>query len=146
MTPTSNETKRQCTPSAKTLSTSLRHASATDSSTVLGRSRWGANFDQTVVAGIATSTRSKILFVPSHPSADRLQKNHTSQVDLACTPPLPTSVDEAIRERGKYGLSDGTYRNALNQSGRLSNMHRRLRPRRRNRCNSLPNESRSAAS
>ena len=81
-----------------------------------------ALLDQTLVAGIGNLYASEILHlakISPHVPADRLS---ALQIDLlsAATEKILT---EAIRYEGST-LGDGTYRNALNQSGSYQNAHR----------------------
>jgi formamidopyrimidine-DNA glycosylase len=91
----------------------------------LGKSRRAikvALLDQRAVAGIGNLYASEILHLAEiHPATpcDRLklpqwQRIHAAMVEV---------LEDAIRHEGST-LSDGTYRNALNQSGSYQNMHR----------------------
>jgi len=78
--------------------------------------------DQKAVAGIGNLYASEILHRSAvHPEtpADRLRKYH---LELIAANTLEV-LHEAIRYEGST-LSDGTYRNALNQSGSYQNAHR----------------------
>lgn len=78
--------------------------------------------DQKVIAGIGNLYASEILFRSAvHPElpANRLS---TLQVELIGAMTLEV-LQEAIRYEGST-LSDGTYRNAMNQSGNYQNAHR----------------------
>lgn len=78
--------------------------------------------DQKGVAGIGNLYASEILHRSAvHPAtpADRLKRDH---IELIAANTLEV-LHEAIRYEGST-LSDGTYRNALNQSGGYQNAHR----------------------
>lgn len=81
-----------------------------------------ALLDQKLVAGIGNLYASEILHrARIHPAqpADRLSRAQLARLAAATLHIL----DEAIRYEGST-LSDGTYRNALNQSGSYQNAHR----------------------
>ncbi len=81
-----------------------------------------ALLDQRAVAGVGNLYASEILHVAAiHPrrSADRLTRQQWRSLHAA----LHAVLEEAIRYEGST-LSDGTYRNALNQSGGYQNHHR----------------------
>lgn len=81
-----------------------------------------ALLDQRAVAGVGNLYASEILHVAAiHPrrSADRLTRQQWRSLHAA----LHAVLEEAIRFEGST-LSDGTYRNALNQSGGYQNHHR----------------------
>ena len=81
-----------------------------------------ALLDQSAVAGIGNLYASEILFVAGidpRTRCDRLTKVQWSRIQLATIEVL----NEAIRHEGST-LSDGTYRNALNDAGRYQNHHR----------------------
>jgi len=78
--------------------------------------------DQRTVAGIGNLYASEILHLSGiHPArrADRLKLPELSRLADAVSQVL----EEAIRDEGST-LSDATYRNALNQSGRYQSKHR----------------------
>lgn len=81
-----------------------------------------ALLDQSVAAGIGNLYASEILFRaridPAQP-ANRLDSRQVARLSRA----VRQVLDEAIRNEGST-LSDGTYRTALNQSGRYQNSHR----------------------
>jgi formamidopyrimidine-DNA glycosylase len=81
-----------------------------------------ALLDQKLVAGIGNLYASEILHVagidPSRPS-NSLTLRHVKRLAVA----VRSVLEEAIRHEGST-LGDGTYRNALNQSGRYQNEHR----------------------
>lgn len=81
-----------------------------------------ALLDQKLVAGIGNLYASEILHLakirPNRP-ADRLGYKHIDRLAVAVT----TVLETAIRYEGST-LSDGTYRNALNQAGGYQNAHR----------------------
>ncbi|GIT28410.1 MAG: hypothetical protein Ct9H300mP1_04560 [Planctomycetaceae bacterium] len=80
-----------------------------------GRAIKVAMLDQSLVAGIGNLYASEILFRagidPACP-ADRIADNEAARLSRAARAVL----NEAIRHEGST-LSDGTYRNALNQDG-----------------------------
>lgn len=81
-----------------------------------------ALLDQAIVAGIGNLYASEILHVAEiHPAArcDRLTRAHWQRIHAATQHVL----QEAIHYEGST-LSDGTYRNALNQAGGYQNHHR----------------------
>jgi formamidopyrimidine-DNA glycosylase len=81
-----------------------------------------AMLDQAAVAGIGNLYASEILFVAGvdpRTRCDRLSRPQWSRIAAATTDVL----DEAIRHEGST-LSDGTYRNALNDPGGYQNYHR----------------------
>ncbi|MFM7073279.1 MAG: bifunctional DNA-formamidopyrimidine glycosylase/DNA-(apurinic or apyrimidinic site) lyase [Planctomycetota bacterium] len=81
-----------------------------------------ALLDQRSVAGVGNLYASEILHVAAiHPrrSATRLTRDDWRRLHAA----LRAVLEEAIRYEGST-LSDGTYRNALNQSGGYQNHHR----------------------
>jgi formamidopyrimidine-DNA glycosylase len=81
-----------------------------------------ALLDQRFVAGVGNLYASEILHVAAiHPrrSAARLTRDDWRRLHAA----LHAVLEEAIRYEGST-LSDGTYRNALNQSGGYQNHHR----------------------
>lgn len=87
-----------------------------------GRAIKVAMLDQSLVAGIGNLYASEILFRaridPACP-ADRIADNEATRLSRAARAVL----NEAIRHEGST-LSDGTYRNALNQDGGYQNSHR----------------------
>jgi len=87
-----------------------------------GRAIKVALLDQGLAAGIGNLYASEILFSaridPAHP-ANRLDDGQVTRLARATRDVLRT----AIRHEGST-LSDGTYRNALNQDGRYQNSHR----------------------
>ena len=87
-----------------------------------GRAIKVAMLDQSLVAGIGNLYASEILFRaridPACP-ADRIADNEAARLSRAARAVL----NEAIRHEGST-LSDGTYRNALNQDGGYQNSHR----------------------
>ncbi len=91
----------------------------------LGRSRRlikVALLDQQSVAGIGNLYASEILFVAGvdpRTRCDRLSRPQWSRIARAAVDVL----NEAIRHEGST-LSDGTYRNALNDPGGYQNYHR----------------------
>ena len=81
-----------------------------------------ALLDQQRVAGIGNLYAAEILYVAGvDPRArcDRLSGPQWLRIHAA----ISTVLDEAIRHEGST-LSDGTYRNALNQNGGYQNLHR----------------------
>ncbi|MFM8285340.1 MAG: bifunctional DNA-formamidopyrimidine glycosylase/DNA-(apurinic or apyrimidinic site) lyase [Planctomycetaceae bacterium] len=81
-----------------------------------------ALLDQKLVAGIGNLYASEMLFragISPLASACRLTTRQRTALQAACSEVLL----EAIRYEGST-LSDGTYRNALNQSGGYQNAHR----------------------
>ena len=81
-----------------------------------------ALLDQASIAGIGNLYASEILHVAGvHPAArcDRLKLSQWERIHIALRDVLLT----AIRYEGST-LADGTYRNALNQSGSYQNHHR----------------------
>lgn len=81
-----------------------------------------ALLDQRAVAGIGNLYASEMLHAAAiHPQTrcDRLTKGQWQQLHKA----MVNVLNEAIRHEGST-LSDGTYRNALNQSGGYQNQHR----------------------
>ena len=81
-----------------------------------------ALLDQKLVAGIGNLYASEILHLAKiHPSrpADRLGNDRIARLATA----VRTILETAIRYEGST-LSDGTYRNALNQAGGYQNAHR----------------------
>jgi formamidopyrimidine-DNA glycosylase len=81
-----------------------------------------ALLDQKLVAGIGNLYASEMLFragISPLTSAYRLTASQRDRLQAACSEVLL----EAIRYEGST-LSDGTYRNALNQSGGYQNAHR----------------------
>jgi formamidopyrimidine-DNA glycosylase len=81
-----------------------------------------ALLDQKLVAGIGNLYASEILHLAKiHPNrgADELPKRMITRLQAATLEIL----EEAIRHEGST-LGDGTYRNALNQSGGYQNKHR----------------------
>jgi formamidopyrimidine-DNA glycosylase len=81
-----------------------------------------ALLDQKLVAGIGNLYASEILHLAGiHPAkpADRLGKRRIERLAAA----VRKVLEMAIRHEGST-LSDGTYRNALNQSGAYQNAHR----------------------
>lgn len=81
-----------------------------------------ALLDQTVVAGIGNLYAAEILFVAGvdpRTRCDRLSRPQWDRIGLASLAVL----EEAIRYEGST-LGDGTYRNALNQTGGYQNHHR----------------------
>jgi formamidopyrimidine-DNA glycosylase len=91
----------------------------------LGKSRRAIKvglLDQRAVAGIGNLYASEILHrAEIHPAArcDRLSREQWIRIHAA----LVEVLDEAILHEGST-LSDGTYRNALNQTGGYQNLHR----------------------
>ncbi len=87
-----------------------------------GRAIKVAMLDQALVAGIGNLYASEILFRaridPARP-ADRIADDEAARLSRAARAVL----QEAIRHEGST-LSDGTYRNALNQDGGYQNSHR----------------------
>lgn len=78
--------------------------------------------DQTVVAGIGNLYASEILHrAQIHPetAADSISRSRLARLAMATLEIL----EDAIRYEGST-LGDGTYRNALNQSGGYQNVHR----------------------
>lgn len=78
--------------------------------------------DQKAVAGIGNLYASEILHLAGiHPQkpADRLTKSQIGKLSAA----VQTVLHTAIEHEGST-LSDGTYRNALNQNGSYQNEHR----------------------
>jgi len=81
-----------------------------------------ALLDQRAIAGIGNLYASEILNVAGiHPAArcHRLGREQWNRLHAA----IPLVLEEAIRFEGST-LSDGTYRNALNESGGYQNYHR----------------------
>jgi formamidopyrimidine-DNA glycosylase len=81
-----------------------------------------ALLDQRAVAGIGNLYASEMLNVASiHPAArcNRLRSEQWNRLHAA----LHLVLEEAIRHEGST-LSDGTYRNALNEAGGYQNHHR----------------------
>ncbi|MBI3865968.1 MAG: bifunctional DNA-formamidopyrimidine glycosylase/DNA-(apurinic or apyrimidinic site) lyase [Planctomycetia bacterium] len=81
-----------------------------------------ALLDQKLVAGIGNLYASEILHRAGiHPArqANRLTRSRVERLAAA----VRTILEEAIRHEGST-LSDGTYRNALNQAGEYQNAHR----------------------
>ncbi|MDG2380123.1 MAG: bifunctional DNA-formamidopyrimidine glycosylase/DNA-(apurinic or apyrimidinic site) lyase [Pirellulaceae bacterium] len=81
-----------------------------------------ALLDQKAVAGIGNLYASEILHVAKiHPQqrCDQLTKNQYKRIQAA----MREVLNEAIYYEGST-LSDGTYRNALNQTGSYQNHHR----------------------
>lgn len=81
-----------------------------------------ALLDQRIVAGIGNLYASEILHLAGvHPEqrCDRITRTAWSRIHAA----LIEILEDAIRHEGST-LSDGTYRNALNQSGGYQNLHR----------------------
>lgn len=81
-----------------------------------------ALLDQTLIAGIGNLYASEMLFRSGiHPErpADSLKKGELTTLRKACL----MILEEAIHYEGST-LSDGTYRNALNQNGGYQNAHR----------------------
>lgn len=81
-----------------------------------------ALLDQKLVAGIGNLYASEILHLAKiHPTrpADRLGNERIARLAAA----VRTILETAIRYEGST-LSDGTYRNALNQAGGYQNAHR----------------------
>ena len=79
-----------------------------------------ALLDQAGVAGIGNLYAAEILFVAGidpRTRCDRLTQAQWSRIQAATL----LVLEEAIRHEGST-LSDGTYRNALNQRGRLSEL------------------------
>jgi formamidopyrimidine-DNA glycosylase len=93
--------------------------------TKLGSSRRAIKvglMDQQAVAGIGNLYASEILHVAAvHPATpcQQLSRRRWTRIHAA----IGAVLQEAIRYEGST-LSDGTYRNALNQSGRYQNCHR----------------------
>lgn len=91
----------------------------------LGKSRREvkvALLDQAVVAGIGNLYAAEILFesaIDPRARCDRLTKNQWERI----AEHTRAVLEKAIRYEGST-LSDGTYRNALNQSGQYQNEHR----------------------
>ena len=87
-----------------------------------GRAIKVAMLDQALVAGIGNLYASEILFRaridPTRP-ADQIADDEATRLSRATR----TVLREAIRHEGST-LSDGTYRNALNQDGGYQNSHR----------------------
>ena len=87
-----------------------------------GRAIKVAMLDQALVAGIGNLYASEILFRaridPARP-ADQIADDEAARLSRAAR----TVLREAIRHEGST-LSDGTYRNALNQAGGYQNSHR----------------------
>ena len=87
-----------------------------------GRAIKVAMLDQALVAGIGNLYASEILFRaridPARP-ADQIADDEAARLSRAAR----TVLREAIRQEGST-LSDGTYRNALNQDGGYQNSHR----------------------
>ena len=87
-----------------------------------GRAIKVAMLDQSLIAGIGNLYASEILFRaridPARP-ADRIADEEAGRLSRAAR----TVLNEAIRHEGST-LSDGTYRNALNQDGGYQNSHR----------------------
>jgi formamidopyrimidine-DNA glycosylase len=110
---------------SKTLGPDALEVSAEDLRSRLGRSRRMikvALLDQKAVAGIGNLYASEILHVARvHPAArcQRLKPAQWERIHGA----LRDVLLEAIRYEGST-LADGTYRNALNESGRYQNHHR----------------------
>lgn len=78
--------------------------------------------DQKVIAGVGNLYASEILFLTkTHPEtpANQLSKRQTTKLQQAILNVLTT----AIKHEGST-LSDGTYRNVLNQNGSYQNQHR----------------------
>jgi len=90
----------------------------------LGKSRRAAKvalLDQSAVAGIGNLYAAEILFVAGvdpRTRCDRLSKSQWGRIQQGTFDVL----NEAIRHEGST-LSDGTYRNALNDSGGYQNYH-----------------------
>tara|TARA_B100000029_G_scaffold184331_1_gene181882 strand:+ start:644 stop:1516 length:873 start_codon:yes stop_codon:yes gene_type:complete len=86
-----------------------------------GRAIKVAMLDQSLVAGIGNLYASEILFRaridPSRP-ADQIVDREAARLSRAAR----AILEEAIRHEGST-LSDGTYRNALNQDGGYQNAH-----------------------
>jgi formamidopyrimidine-DNA glycosylase len=81
-----------------------------------------ALLDQAIVAGIGNLYAAEILFVAGidpRTRCDRLTQAQWSRIQAATL----LVLEEAIRHEGST-LSDGTYRNALNQAGGYQNCHR----------------------
>lgn len=81
-----------------------------------------ALLDQAIVAGIGNLYAAEILFVAGidpRTRCDRLSQAQWSRIQAATL----LVLEEAIRHEGST-LSDGTYRNALNQAGGYQNCHR----------------------
>lgn len=81
-----------------------------------------ALLDQSAVAGIGNLYAAEILFVAGvdpRTRCDRLSKAQWQRIQIATLEVL----GEAIRHEGST-LSDGTYRNALNEAGGYQNQHR----------------------
>ena len=81
-----------------------------------------ALLDQTAVAGIGNLYAAEILFVAGvdpRTRCDRLTRAQWSRIQIATLAVL----SEAIKHEGST-LSDGTYRNALNNAGGYQNYHR----------------------
>src|SRR4029453_12398022 len=91
----------------------------------LGRSRRAikvALLDQRALAGVGNLYASEILHRAKVHPATRCEQLKPAQWQLIHTF-LGEVLQEAIRHEGST-LSDGTYRNALNQSGGYQNHHR----------------------
>ncbi|TWT56224.1 Fpg/Nei family DNA glycosylase [Allorhodopirellula solitaria] len=87
-----------------------------------GRAIKVALLDQTAVAGIGNLYAAEILFVAGidpRRRCDQLSRPQWSRLHAA----IGRVLNQAIAHEGST-LSDGTYRNALNQSGGYQNMHR----------------------
>jgi len=81
-----------------------------------------ALLDQRAVAGIGNLYAAEILFVAGidpRTRCDRLSRPQWSRLQAA----IVEVLNDAIRHEGST-LSDGTYRNALNQDGGYQNLHR----------------------
>ncbi|MBC8115854.1 MAG: formamidopyrimidine-DNA glycosylase, partial [Candidatus Saccharimonas sp.] len=81
-----------------------------------------ALLDQKLVAGIGNLYASEILHVAGidpHRTADSLRSAEVKRLAAA----VRSVLEMAIQHEGST-LGDGTYRNALNQSGRYQNEHR----------------------
>jgi formamidopyrimidine-DNA glycosylase len=81
-----------------------------------------ALLDQRAIAGVGNLYASEMLHAAAiHPATrcDRLRANHWKLLHSA----MIAVLSEAIRYEGST-LSDGTYRNALNESGGYQNHHR----------------------
>jgi len=81
-----------------------------------------ALLDQSVVAGIGNLYAAEILFVAGidpRTRCDRLSRARWERVHMA----IKEVLEEAIANEGST-LSDGTYRNALNNPGGYQNLHR----------------------
>ena len=91
----------------------------------LGRSQRAikvALLDQSKVAGIGNLYASEILHVAQVDPRQRCSRLKPIQWRRIASATREV-LDEAIRHEGST-LSDGTYRNALNQTGDYQNMHR----------------------